>query len=163
MFCSNFLSIREGMGEKTALSIQYIAEGVASFTIALLASWKLTLITLAVSPLLIIASALLVKVSLLVASTRSWTQVFDFRSRCWTQLRTCSTYFIFRYSNKKLFVFILGGIHLFSKATRSLSASWRDRGGSDLKHSHSHFVCWSATVSRQVNNCSLTICDEIND
>jgi ABC-type multidrug transport system fused ATPase/permease subunit len=56
--------IEKGIGDKLALLFQYFSAFVAGFVIGFVYGWKLTLVILAVSPLLAIAGGIMGKVSL---------------------------------------------------------------------------------------------------
>uniref|UniRef100_A0A914VZ75 Uncharacterized protein n=1 Tax=Plectus sambesii TaxID=2011161 RepID=A0A914VZ75_9BILA len=57
----NLERIKEGVGDKVALLIQYISQFLAGFVIAFSYNWKLTLIMLSLSPLLVIMGAFITK------------------------------------------------------------------------------------------------------
>jgi ATP-binding cassette subfamily B (MDR/TAP) protein 1 len=54
--------IKEGVGDKVALLIQYVSQFLAGFIIAFTYNWKLTLIMLSLSPLLVIMGTFITKV-----------------------------------------------------------------------------------------------------
>lgn len=64
-FCtrSDVYKIQEGIGDKVGLLIQAYTTFIASFVIGFIKGWKLTLVILAVSPLLGISAALFSRVS----------------------------------------------------------------------------------------------------
>lgn len=59
----NIGNIAEGMGDKMAVFIQWFMTWFACYVMALTRSYKLTLVVIGASPLLIMTGALLVKVS----------------------------------------------------------------------------------------------------
>lgn len=61
--CSDVYKIQEGIGDKVGLLIQAYTTFIASFVIGFIQGWKLTLVILAVSPLLGISAAFFGKVS----------------------------------------------------------------------------------------------------
>lgn len=61
---SNLDRIKEGIGDKLGLLVQYSAQLVAGFVIAFVYSWKLTLVMMALTPLLVILVILMSKVRL---------------------------------------------------------------------------------------------------
>ena len=54
--------VREGMGDKMGLMIQYVAQFFGGLAIALTYDWKLTLIMMSLSPVLVICGAFMAKV-----------------------------------------------------------------------------------------------------
>lgn len=63
---SDVYKIQEGIGDKAGMLIQAYTTLIASFIIGFLQGWKLTLVLLAVSPLLAISAALYSKVNVSV-------------------------------------------------------------------------------------------------
>lgn len=61
--CSDVYKIQEGIGDKVGMLIQGFTSFVVSFIIGLSKGWKLTLVILAVSPVLGISAALFSMVS----------------------------------------------------------------------------------------------------
>lgn len=61
--CSDVYKIQEGIGDKVGMLIQGFTSFVASFVIGFSKGWKLTLVILAISPVLGISAALFSKVS----------------------------------------------------------------------------------------------------
>lgn len=61
--CSDVCKIHEGIGDKAGILIQAYTTFIISFVIALAKGWKLTLVNMAVSPLLALSAALFSKVS----------------------------------------------------------------------------------------------------
>lgn len=60
--------MKEGIGDKLGLLIQYLAQFVAGFAIAFVYSWKLTLVIMSLSPLIVATIAVMTKVSAIVLS-----------------------------------------------------------------------------------------------
>jgi len=56
--------LHDGFGDKMATFIQWIATFIGGYTIGFAVGWKLTLVVIAVSPLLIITAAVFGRVSL---------------------------------------------------------------------------------------------------
>lgn len=65
---SDVYKIQEGIGDKLGLLIQAYANFIISFVISFTIGWKLTLVMLAVSPLMVITAALYNKVKVLLIS-----------------------------------------------------------------------------------------------
>lgn len=63
VFFSDVSKINEGIGDKVGLLVQSITTFVAGFVVGLTRGWKLTLVILAVSPVLGLSAALWAKVS----------------------------------------------------------------------------------------------------
>lgn len=61
--CSDVYKIQEGIGDKVGLLIQAYTTFITSFVIGFVQGWKLTLVILAVSPLLGVSAAFFGKVS----------------------------------------------------------------------------------------------------
>lgn len=57
--CSDLERVREGIGSKLSMVIQYVGTFVSGLSVGLFASWRLTLAVVAVGPLLVSASATL--------------------------------------------------------------------------------------------------------
>lgn len=62
-FYSDVYKIQEGIGDKIGLLLQAFSTFVASFVIGFVKGWKMTLVILAVSPVLGVAAGLFGKVS----------------------------------------------------------------------------------------------------
>lgn len=60
---SDINKIQEGIGEKLALFFQWFATFLSGFIIGFIYGWELTLVILAVSPLLVISGGIMGKVS----------------------------------------------------------------------------------------------------
>ncbi|CAK8684370.1 unnamed protein product [Clavelina lepadiformis] len=60
---SDVKKVKDGLGEKVASTLQYTGMTIAGLVVALVYSWKLALVTLALAPVLGISSALLLMVS----------------------------------------------------------------------------------------------------
>jgi len=58
------------MGEKVSFVIQYVSMTLTGITIGIIYTWKLGLVTLSVSPLLVFSGALLFIVSFFAANCR---------------------------------------------------------------------------------------------
>ena len=54
--------IREGIGDKLGIIIQWLTTAVGGFVLGFIYSWKLTLVILATSPLMGLTGALMAKV-----------------------------------------------------------------------------------------------------
>ena len=61
--------IKDGMAEKVSTTIQYVSMAIAGLIVGLAFSWKVALVTLAVSPLLVVSTALMLKVSVVESKT----------------------------------------------------------------------------------------------
>ncbi len=59
---SNLERVKEGIGDKLALLIQYTSQFLAGFVIAFIYNWKLTLIMMSLSPFMILCGAFIAKV-----------------------------------------------------------------------------------------------------
>ncbi len=57
------MKIQEGIGDKFGMFFQWIAMCLAGFIVGFVYGWKLTLVILAVSPLLAVSGALMAKVT----------------------------------------------------------------------------------------------------
>lgn len=66
LICSDIYKIQEGLGDKVGLLIQVYTTFIASFIIGFATGWELTLVLLAVSPLLGISAAVYSKVTISV-------------------------------------------------------------------------------------------------
>lgn len=62
-FFSDVSKINEGIGDKVGLLVQSVSTFVAGFVVGLIRGWKLTLVILAISPVLGLSAALWAKVS----------------------------------------------------------------------------------------------------
>lgn len=62
MFFSDVSKINEGIGDKIGLLVQSLTTFVTGFIVGLIRGWKLTLVILAVSPVLGLSAALWAKV-----------------------------------------------------------------------------------------------------
>jgi len=62
LFFSDVSKINEGIGDKLGLLFQALTTFVAGFVVGLIRGWKLTLVILAVSPVLGLSAALWAKV-----------------------------------------------------------------------------------------------------
>ena len=62
MICSNLERIKEGIGDKFGMLLQYTAQFIAGFIIAFFYSWQLTLVMLSLTPLLAACGAFMSKV-----------------------------------------------------------------------------------------------------
>ena len=54
--------VKNGMAEKVATTMQYMSMAISGLIVGLVFSWKVALVTLSVSPLLILSTALMLKV-----------------------------------------------------------------------------------------------------
>ena len=54
--------IKEGMAEKVSIVIQYGSMAIGGLGVALFHSWKVALVTLAISPVFVLATTLMFKV-----------------------------------------------------------------------------------------------------
>ena len=54
--------VKNGMAEKVSTTLQYVSMALSGLIVGLVYSWKVALVTLSVSPLLILATALMLKV-----------------------------------------------------------------------------------------------------
>ena len=54
--------MREGIGDKLGLSIQFLAQFFAGFILGFIKGWKLTLVMMSLTPLLAIGAGILGKV-----------------------------------------------------------------------------------------------------
>lgn len=63
LFFSDVSKINEGIGDKIGLLVQSLTTFVTGFIVGLIRGWKLTLVILAVSPVLGLSAALWAKVS----------------------------------------------------------------------------------------------------
>ena len=60
--CSDVDKIQDGIGDKLGLFFQQIATFFGGFIVGFIFGWELTLVILAVSPLLIVSGGLMAKV-----------------------------------------------------------------------------------------------------
>jgi len=58
--------IREGLGSKFSMVVQYVSTFVAGLIVGLVANWRLTLVILSVAPILIGTSGYMAKVRHLI-------------------------------------------------------------------------------------------------
>ena len=63
---SDILKIHDGIGDKVGTLIQWNCGAIAGFIIGFYYGWKLTLVILAVSPLLVVSASLFGKVSSMI-------------------------------------------------------------------------------------------------
>lgn len=64
IFISDVSKIKDGMAEKMSTTIQYTSMAIAGIVVGLSYSWKVALVTLSISPLLIISTVLMLKVQI---------------------------------------------------------------------------------------------------
>ena len=69
--CSDIHKIQDGIGDKVGTLIQWICGAIAGFVIGFVYGWKLTLVILAVSPLLVVSAGLFGKVSSFVCRLKT--------------------------------------------------------------------------------------------
>jgi len=65
MLLSDVEQVERGIGDKLAMLFQYVAAFLAGFIVGFTRGWKLTLVILAVSPLLAISGGIMGKVHIL--------------------------------------------------------------------------------------------------
>lgn len=70
LFFSDVSKINEGIGDKIGLLVQAVTTFVAGFIVGLIRGWKLTLVILAVSPVLGLSAAIWAKVGELTFHVR---------------------------------------------------------------------------------------------
>ena len=63
LLCSDVNKIREGIGDKIANFLQWTSCCIAGFILGLVYGWKLALVIVAISPLLVIAGGFMTYVS----------------------------------------------------------------------------------------------------
>ena len=61
-FCSDVNKIQEGIGEKLGMIFQMVSQFFAGFIVGFVYGWQLTLVILAVSPLLAISGGVMGRV-----------------------------------------------------------------------------------------------------
>ncbi|KAH9520279.1 ATP-dependent translocase ABCB1, partial [Bulinus truncatus] len=61
-FSDDISKIAEGMGDKMAIFIQWVTTWLAAYTMAFTRSWKLTLVVIIISPILILVGGIIVRV-----------------------------------------------------------------------------------------------------
>jgi len=59
---SDIDQIKDGMAEKVSITLQYLSLCISGLVVAFVYSWKLALVTLSVSPLLMISNGIMMKV-----------------------------------------------------------------------------------------------------
>ena len=62
LFCSDVDKIHDGIGDKVALLIQWLATFFGGFVVAFIREWRLTLLLLSVAPFLVIGGFFMSKV-----------------------------------------------------------------------------------------------------